>query len=679
MIKVLCLTLVLIVSICSPCLANETRNPQAELIVAKAAHLYAMGRYKEALMELEIALVKDPQNPMAREYLSKVFSKIYEKEKPRDVIKQERLGRIHSDVAGGKIQIGVDDPYIWTAAYQPYRRFINTFSSGYRRHDAEISADTSFDNRGFFMEEHIRYDDTKTNPGYQSTFLGDVRYHDNSHEDGRMRRGTYALSNQDMRFIVGDTSTKFSKYVMRGIYYRGLSVSLDSGKNLVRLATGAVPAYLTNEEEWINPRRIYGARVLHKMSDRYQVGVSAMHLIDSRRVRNIASTHNPKNNYIVSIDEAIEVIPDMWRIKHESAYSYCNEDRTDEDVLLRNRTLRDHAYYMKSQIRFPGFNLVNEYEYLGPDFRSYADISGTNTWLADIASDREHTYNFLEYYPLDSIYVNLFFSRTTSNHDNDVECETNKRMAYGHQLRVVPSPKARWPQLSIRSRFEDATSTPGSEFTSDDTSDRDLIFELSKRLYGIDLNTSYTNRKRLDNINTYATYSDIYSVSAAKRLTERVLLNTAYSYTHSDDEPDSGTSTSIIDEYLNVNTSMRLWDTSNLTVGYGYEKDKDFTDSTAEAETNSLLTSFGWPISKIYKSGRKLTLYPFLSYQLATSDNDNKDRSVLTASLDSSYCPTDEQKFSVEASYRQDADDDQNGLSETEEYRFLLTYKSIIE
>lgn len=661
----------------SVCFARQTKPIETKLILAKALHFYSMGKLDDALTQIETVLIRDPQNPLAREYLSKIFSRIYETQECRNSQKPERLGKISSEIAQSRIDIGVEKPYIYIPGNEIYERFINTFSTGYRRQQAEASSDTDFDPSGYFIEEHFRYDDD-TVPGYQSTFIGDIRYHDNDHEDGRMRRGTYALSNQDMRFIVGDTATRFSRYVMRGIYYRGLSLYTKSDKDALRFVGGAVPTYLTDTEEWIHPRSIYGLRGERRFSDRYSAGISMMHLIDSNRVRTINSAYNPKNNYVISFDEAIEVIPDMWRIKTETAYSYSDEDRTDEDIIIKEETLSDYAHYFRSQIRMPKFNLVNLYERIEPDFRSYADISSSTTWYADLTGDREHIYNFLEYYPLDSIYTSLFFSRTRNNLDSDSDVETNERMFYGHELRLIPPPEARWPRFSIRTHFENARSNPGSVSTSDDVSDRDIIFELCKRLYGIDLTTSYTNRKRIENIKTYATYSDVYSVSAAKELSERVLLNLAYLYDHSDEKQDGRYSTSAIEEDFNINTSMRLWDTSNLTLGYAFERDKDFVDAQTEAKRNSLFTTFGWPFSRTYRWDRKLTLNPFISYHLATDDNSTRDRSVWTANLDSSYSPTEDQKISMEVLYRQDQDDDQNGESKTDEYRLLLTYRALL-
>ena len=155
------------------------------------------------------------------------------------------------------------------------------------------------------------------------------------------------------------------------------------------------------------------------------------------------------------------------------------------------------------------------------------------------------------------------------------------------------------------------------------------------------------------------------------------MLSLGYMYMHADDLQAGNRSASAIEEDFNINTSMRLWDTSNFTIGYGYEEDKDFTDSIDEARTDSLFATFGWPFTKTYRFGNKLSLYPFLSYHSAARNAALRDRSVWTASMDGSYEPTEYHKFSIETLYRQDQDDDQQGALRSDEYRFLLTYKSL--
>jgi hypothetical protein len=224
---------------------------------------------------------------------------------------------------------------------------------------------------------------------------------------------------------------------------------------------------------------------------------------------------------------------------------------------------------------------------------------------------------------------------------------------------------------------------PGSEYICNDVRDRDLIFELAKRLYGIDLNTSYTFRKTIDNLLTYATYTNIYDIGAAKELTDMVLLSTNYSHSNSykDDRGNEGTTQR--EDYFNVNTALRLWAGANLSFGYSYENDTDWTGILSDTKTNTYSTTFSWPFSKyLLKTGAELTLAPYITYMLVEDwHKHSTDRTLWTMAMDATYKISKDHRISASAMYRDDDEDDPDVVTpaETNDYRFLLTYQKIFQ
>jgi len=660
---------------------------QIELIIAKGCYLYDSGKLNEALAEFQAVLLKEPSNQAARDYVDKIWAKLNEKGKSSWELNEELAGYRNALTARKKIEINDQEKYTNRDPDQPYQRFINNTTIGYNDRHFEGSSDTSFYPDGFFVEEHLRLD-TEFNDWKQAISM-DTRYHDNSHEDARIRRLTYATSKDKVSFIAGDTSTRFSRYTLRGLYYRGADLSLKDDKNSFRILIGATPHFLTRttanpnrDAGYIYPRKVFGVRDAYKATDNYTVGVSYMELRDSERVRTIDSNYDPKLNRVVSIDQNLEVIPHKWKIESENAYSTSDEDRTDQDILITDKKLKDFSHYVRSAIEIPKFKLINSYERLGPDFRSYADLASTNSnWLSAISADREKIDNYMEYRPFefDPLYIDANFSRVRNNLDKDNDVEMLKQTNYGAGLRYVPEDDQWMPQTSVRLKYLDTLSVPGSQYASDDVLDRDIIFELAKRLYGVDLSTSYTFRKTIDNILTYGSYTNIYNISAAKELTDMVLLSTSYSRSNTTKDQNGDDGTIGRGNFFDINTALQLWAGANLSLGYSYQDDTDSTGITPDTKANIYSTTFSWPISKFFfKTGSELMLAPYFTYQLVDgwSSSNNKPHSIWTAALDASYFIAKDHRLSLNALYREDQNDNSSTYG-TEDYRFLLTYQKI--
>lgn len=670
--------------------AEPIQPSQIEFAIAKGCHLYDSGKLKEALREFQSILKEDPANQTAAGYANKIWLRLNATAVSSWELSEEMIGYKNALIARKKIEVTDQEKYVSHAKDQPYERFINNTTFGYNDRQFEASTDRSFSADGFFIAERLRMDGVFQD-NWRNTFSLDARHHDNGYEDTRVRRLTYAISNPGgLRFIAGDTSTQLSRYTLRGLYYRGANLSVDNDKNEFKILLGATPHLLTRtqggqniDSGYIHPRRVFAVRDAYKPNDSYKIGVSFMELRDSERIRVIDTNYNPKLNRVVAIDQKIEPVPNKWKIKTESAYAASDEDRTDKAILVKDEKLKDFAHYIESAIEIQRFRLVNSFERVGSDFRSYADLASTNaTWLSSITADREKIDNYLEYRPFDfdPLYLDLQLSRVRNNLDKDNDVEMNQQTNYEAGLRFVPEEYEWLPQAGVRLKFLNTLNIPGSQYASGDVSDRDILFELAKRLYGIDLNTSYTNRKTLDNIETFGSYANIYNVRFAKELTDMVLLSGNWYHSNTQKNQNGNEGTIGRENFFNINTALRLWAGANLSFGYGYENDIDSTGILGDTKINTYSTTFSWPFSKYFlANGAELSLAPYITYQLADGKGGgNKERSVWTASMDGTYQIARDHRISVSTLYREDQDNN-SASAGTEDKRVLLTYQKIFQ
>ncbi len=671
---------------------------QTELAIAKGCYLYDSGKLNEALTEFQAILLKDPNNQAARDYVDKIWLKLHENGITSSELNEEILGYKNALYARKKIEINDQERLISSKDDESFTRFINNTTIGYNRRRLGEGTDTSFYPGGFFVEEHVGMNSSSKK--YQQDISMDVRHHENGHDDTRLRRITYSINNNaGTGFILGDTSTQFSRYTLRGMYYRGADFYSNGEKNSFKILAGVVPHFMaktstkqTNDRNYIYPRQVYAVRDAYKPVDSYTVGVSYMELRDSESVHDIDTNLDPKLNRVVSIDQNIVLVPNKWKIQTESAYSTSNEDRSDTDILVTDKNIKDFANYVQSVIQTPRFKLVNSYESIGPDFRSYADLaSTTSSWLSAITSDREKIDNYMEYQLFESnpFYFDLNLSRVRNNLGNESNMgniEMNRQTNYGGGFRYIPDEDQWMPQSSIRLKIMDTLSTPGSEFVSNDVSDRDIIFELAKKIYGVDLSTSYTRRKEIENIDTFGNYINIYDIMAAKQLTDMILLSASYSHSDTQKSPNGDVGTTGRGDFFDINAALQLWAGANLSLGYGYDDTSDNTGITNEGRINIYSATFSWPFNKYFLSnGSELTLMPYLTYQLNNGQyGDNKNRAIWSAALDATYTMPRDNRISLSALYRNDMNWNYSvpiGSSSTEvdDYRFLLTYQKIFQ
>jgi len=660
-----------------------------ELALARACHLYDMGNLKEAMMEFQIALKNDPNNKAASDYMEKISMRLSETGISKSELTEQETGYKNALNARKKILITDQEKPVLGLGDKPFQRFINQTSIGKTDRYLGGTADTSFRPHGLYIDQEMRMDEPVNN--WQNTFSLDGRYNKGGHNDARLRRIMYSISNPEgIRFIAGDTSTRLSRYTLRGMYYRGVNFSLNDERNEFKVLWGAAPHFMTKteanpdrKEDYVYPREIFGMRDAFKVIDGYKIGVSMMELRDTARVRSIDPNYDPKLNRVYSFDQTIDVIPEKWRIETESAYSTSDEDITGQNILVTNgeKTLKDFSNYVHSAIQLPKFKFINSYERIGPDFRSYSDLAGTNTtWAGGIRSDREILDNYLECRPFDfdPLYLDMHFSRIRNNLEKENNLEMNKLTDYGTGLRFSPDMDNWLPQAAIRLKVMDRLGVPGGLYQSNDESDRDIIFELAKKIYGVDLNTSYTRRKAIENTETFGTYSNIYNIRTAKQLTDMVLFSTEYSHSDIYKNQDGSESTVGKDNFINLSAGLALWAGANLSLDYSYQDQTDTTGMLGDSKGNIYSTTFSWPLSKYFlKTGAEFNIAPYLTYMLDDSRKDGR-RSIWSAALEATYQIAKDNRLSASLLYREDQNNTAISGSSNDK-RVLLTYQKIFQ
>ena len=673
---------------CIPCFASQ---PQVELSLAKACYFYDTGNLSESFKEFKSVLSKNPKNKTASIYIDKIISRIEAIYLSQLQTPEKLLGRRNALIARKKTEMSGREKYV-SCPQEPYQRFINTTGVGYNERKFDGAMDRSFYPDGLFAEEHLRMD---TNiQDWQNALSMNIRHRENGSEDTRIRRLTYSVSGPaGPYFIAGDTSTRLSRYTLKGVYYRGVNFSLCTEKNKFKVLFGAPPYFKARTLEkpnidtgYIYPRRIFGIRDAYNPVENYQVGISFMELRDYEKIRSINDSYNPKLNRVVSVDQDIEIIHGRWKIQTENAYATSDEDRTDEDIFTLEKELKDTAHYIRSSYQTPKFRLINSFERIGADFRSYGNISSTGARLSAISSNKEKLDHYLECKPFEDgqVYLNFHFSRIRNNLDKDNDIETNRLTAYETTARFIPKDCCWIPESAVRLNISNTLLIPGSLYASDEVSDRDIIFELAKKIYGIDLGISYTRRNTLDNIDTFKTYSNIYSIRAAKELTDLIMLSTDYRHSNAHKKENGEPGMVGREDFFNINAALRLWAGADLSLGYAYENDTDATGICGDTKMRTYSLIFSWPFNKIFlDNGTELMLIPYFSYQYGDGrTSENKNRSILSAVFDATYAIAKNHRISLKASYRDDINryydpDTDNSTTQTEDRRLLLTYQKI--
>lgn len=650
-------------------------HARKQYLLARALYLYQQRRLSAAKGDLKEILFADPKNESASHYLAETNAIVAARKKPQAVLMEEQKGIISVQKAKtggihGKEYFGDTDGR--------QRLTTNTMVASHKANQQGL------DLTNVGISEGMKLEGTLGDFTYTATANVDYYNRDDIRENVRFRTATWWMKNDKIQFILGDTSSYFSRYVLNGVSYRGVNLNMDLYKNAfgdvtdnITLLYGKIPYFFLDEDKYIYPRDIVGVRNKLSLWGIWDLNASLAYLWDSdAKVKKINSTNKGKENAVISVDQAFKLIPNIWTVYGENAFSYANDDlKTDTKIL------RSTAHYFASDFKIDKFKAYSSYEWIDPNFRSFVGLSGF-TANKQVTVDREHITNFITYEPYEEVYFSLQHSRTRTNLDKRQETETIKTNNYKAYLKIMP--KNNLPRFTVRGSLWTGDSNPGP-FDSPWMQDSwDAVFEMAKTFGDTDLSTSYGIRRYSEYINETSTYGDAlgheFSLAARKRIFDRIEVAPSYTLSRValEKKPNRPLYTETITGHLfDINISSWLWDTAHLTLDYSFSTAESFTTPSVWGSNNALTTTFSWPFTRDLGNGKKLVFSPFVSYHCADGTSTLLERNYLATRLEGDYFLTENSKLNLTGEYRDNAASDPSYVGFGDEYRVMLSYKSV--
>lgn len=641
---------------------------------ARAFHYYSLGAAELAIREWEWILRVDPHNGDALAMIRRTVEEVSVRQAAQRQTSDQRRGVVASTLRRLELTALPSRP-----ARHGSGRFEQTTFLGTYKYRAGDRGDRTLNGRwGYYGVEAIRWEDPDWTPG--GYLAAEWDYFNRHTEDVRLRQVTYSATEGPWRYVVGDTSTKLSRYVVRGVTYRGIDAMLAADQADLHLFYGASPVFLTDNEEYIYPRRIFGVRGAADLTDAYRVGLSLSHLDDSDRIRRVNST-NPKENLVIGFDQRYEVIPGRWTLASEVAFS-----TTDPNGSRDADDLGGSAIYLSSDVSWEGGRWGSRYERLGHGFRSLLGLSETVGSLNPITADRQEIGTDLEWRPTRTTGLLLDYSEYRSNLDGRADIETVREHRYGGRAWWdAPDP---WPQLSTRITWADRLTVPGNDFQSarrqgwDNRIELAKSVDLSREWRDLDLRAAYLYRESLDSLTSplRELTEQRYELRGALPLSERLQLNSLWAFARLFDEATSGDRARIADQWLiNLSLAARLWDTASLTLGYeplAHDATTFGNRFRTFEESQTYEVTFRWPwVRPGALAGGAVSLSPYLSFFYEDVDSGTApDRTFFSSRLEAAWEPAPDHRLGVDLEYRDGRSDD-DPLLGSKEFRMFLVYR----
>ncbi len=635
---------------------------------AKLCHAYTTGKLSDAYAAVSGAASETVTIP---EELQTQIIEEYESLYPtQNRLNEEKKGLVAARCAYKKI---ITSPQTKNAGKEK-PHFETTTTGGVNTQDAESSSDRSFDEKGYYLTNHmnLNYNDGNVDRRLDTDATG----YRNSHQELRLRRGTYTQSNESHRFLLGDIETSMSRYVMRGTYYRGSSLSLLGDRNTLQCTAGIVPNYDIEPEEYRYERRIISAKDEMKVRDNWTSAVAFMDLKDKDSIRGLSDNYNPKENQVGSWANTFVLSP-FWNIATESAYSVASEDRTKEDITTRDRDVRGNAHFIASTINWPTIQIINSYERLSYGFRSYTDISSDTSFYSALSGDKEIIYSGLNYTPNSQLFIGGDLSRVITNLSRKPDVDTlelRRYAAYAHYQLPFDLPRLNW-----RTYVYNNISGPGPDQAEENTLEWTHEFSLSKTLFDTDFTASYERKRFFDPIATYPDDADVYALEAAKGFfNDRLTLDARYSFETADEIVNGSSRQDYEEDLFNTNIGIQPFDelTLFLNAGYEWEQIRYYIAPTSHVTTQSVLCGFSWPLN-MKVCGHDFTLSPSAEIIKSLKTDGTMERMEYLGRLEGIYFLKSSQ-LSLTAEYRKyhEEDDPYSELIGTKECRVFLTYRT---
>ena len=626
----------------SPILAQNGPDDDA-LSFAKGDYFYRHRQFSTALMEFGHLSKDAQQDPMFRKRIAESFEAMY---RPNRELWPYVPPRIINDTRTTQ-QIRVTR----------------------RTQDSNPKSDQSFDDRGWQINEHLEADTPGTD-GIRANFVMDLDGFRDGHNDLRYRTLLADFYEGRSHLGLGDSATFTSPYFMRGSRLRGADLILNGPVNEFQVLAGAYPVWLEGRDEYIYPRTVLGMRDrVNFLENRVRVGANVMQSRDNEKIRTddganpsapVSPANQPRDNTVISLDQDITFIPDIWTFKAAEAYSI-TDDNLLSDRFGNNTTLKDSAFQAETHYIHPWFKADSYYERTGPDFRMLTDFpSGAVNSPRTITADREFIRQFIDFKRVGPIDLSLEGSWIRSNLDQDATLGQVRQSWYTANLHLM-TPRT-WPRIGLRETLYDTTSIPGS--TTRPASNRTSISELDvSRRFGLLDWSGFSDYQTEHPLKDHPFFNDNERWSVGTRLAhplgKRILLNGRYKYQAFNELFDEVREQGIRHE-VNGGGSVRLWSTASLSLNYTYLHGKLINPGGTQmihAEAHSGTLGFAWPYTHTnWDKRRKLSISPGVTLHISDFTNDLERRPLFASYLSLGYDLDQWLRFEVRGEYGYDHD-----------------------
>lgn len=648
-----------------------------EFIIARALYLYNQRRLTDARGDLKEVLMFEPRNKTAAEYLGEANAKIEAVEKPRAVLEEEIKGIASVDKSKqggiyGREEFGNTDGK-------------EKFTTNTAVAVAKVNKQTSRDWTDTFVAEALKLEGTMGD--YKYTATANINYFNkdsNRREDIRLRNIAWWMKNDKVQLTLGDASSYLSRYVLNGVNYRGANLKMDvyentfgDIKNNMTFLFGKIPYYWLTQDKYIYPREIAAVRNELDLWERWDLNASFAYLWDSSsRVQKIDTNNKAKENGLIGIDQTIRVLPGIWTLYSENAFSYGDDDRESDDKILKGS-----AQYYVSDLKTREFKMYNSYERIDPDFRSFVGLTGY-TANKQVTIDREHILNFIEYEPYEFLDLGLQYSRTRTNLAKAYDTQTIKDQNYKANIKLTPENEL--PRFSLRGSIWTTNCGPGPIYAPAAESNWDSFFEIAKTLWEADLSAAFGMRGYSQFVNDNLTYEDAleytFTLSANKKYFDRIDITPSYTLSRIGLKKTPSIpiySREIVSQLFDLSLAAGLWDTATLTFDYNFSNTEDFATPSVWGVNNAFTTTFSWPFTTMLGFRKKLVFSPFLSYHYSTGRANFYDRDYFATRLEGDYFLTENSKFNLSGEYRSNSSNDHTYAGFGDEYRIIVSYKTV--
>jgi len=212
----------------------------------------------------------------------------------------------------------------------------------------------------------------------------------------------------------------------------------------------------------------------------------------------------------------------------------------------------------------------------------------------------------------------------------------------------------------------------------------DAFFEMSKKLWETDLSTSYGLRGYNQFINDTNTYGDalehVFTLSANRKFFDRLELTPSYTFGHATlkKKPNRPIYSDTVSSHMfDLNLAYWFWNTAHLSLDYNISTTEDFATPSVWGTNNAFTTTFSWPFTTNLGFRKKFVFSPYLSYHYSSGKATFYDRNYLAARMEGDYFLTENSKLNLSGEYRDNAVHDPTYVGFADEYRIMLSYKTM--